>query len=492
MKKYLVSLISFFMAFNPSFADSLYINPGDTFGNIVVTSPSFNIYNYGTINGFIDANDNNIFLYNTGTISGNIITDHGEIVTQIIRSDADRTNFMVNPSNFRVEIDTDSTNINFDNLKTINASEIIISNSRIEINDFTDWQNWDKNVDLQGPVYLIVKGAVHNGDIITHAVSGDTVIVEVQGLSGLYRADVVWNGGNWIITNVRETNYDKVEIETFEALRSNRSNDKLLSALDTANSWEEIEHIKNLSYQFNHKIMLRPVKAINNFSLLDMIKDETDAGAGVSTSYMLSDSINGFGGRIYTGQKYENLYFNVGFSFNSFSYKDSLNDFSGLMYGLDIKSKQLIDKIWLRETFGANLTKFKANYVTDTNEIKNNPVGYSLFGAVDTGYDFNVFEGFVVVPIVGIVWQNAKVADVADTEFYVRGGGEGKYAFITDGIKYEYSLESFVGTNGNFSTGIKIGFWSVEDEGGVDLGINAFKDEFDWRYKFSLTGKILF
>ena len=114
-----------------------------------------------------------------------------QIVTQIIRSDADRTNFMVNPSNFRVEIDTDSTNINFDNLKTINASEIIISNSRIEINDFTDWQNWDKNVDLQGPVYLIVKGAVHNGDIITHAVSGDTVIVEVQGLSGLYRADIV-------------------------------------------------------------------------------------------------------------------------------------------------------------------------------------------------------------------------------------------------------------------------------------------------------------
>ena len=113
-------------------------------------------------------------------------------------------------------------------------------------------------------------------------------------------------------------------------------------------------------------------------------------------------------------------------------------------------------------------------------------------GLRDTGYDFNVFEGFVVVPIVGIVWQNAKVADVADTEFYVRGGGEGKYAFITDGIKYEYSLESFVGTNGNFSTGIKIGFWSVEDEGGVDLGINAFKDEFDWRYKFSLTGKILF
>lgn len=139
MKKYLVSLIAACLIVDACLADSISVVYGDSIGNIIATSSPFSIYNYGTINGSIDANDNNIFLYNTGTISGNIITNHGEIVTQIIRSDADRTNFMVNPSNFRVEIDTDSTNINFDNLKTINASEIIISNSRIEINDFTDW-----------------------------------------------------------------------------------------------------------------------------------------------------------------------------------------------------------------------------------------------------------------------------------------------------------------------------------------------------------------
>ena len=513
MKKYLVSLLLIFVITDAcaetvydgidnklnSFNDDIvYVNSGAVVkplgSSIAIDYPAVVIHNYGTITGPIDANDNSFFIYNTGIISGNIITNHGEIITQIINSGADRTNFSINPANFRVEVETGSTEIDFDNIKNLDAGKIIIKDSRIVMNDFADWRNWDKDVDIDGSVCLVITdaGTVHNGDVVNHAVSGDTVHVEILGLDGLYRANLSWVGGQWVITNVRETNYNKMENSVLETLRSGHSGDKLLSALDTAKDWQEIERIKKLSYRFNHDILLRPVRVVNDFALIDMINNEADSGAGISASYILSDSIKNFGGRIYIGKKYKNLYFNTGFTLNSFSYKDNLNDFSGLMYGLDIKSKQMVDKLWFREIFGANLTKFKADYITDKNEIKNNPIGFSLFGAIDTGYDFDVYEDIVIAPIVGLVWQNAKVADVTDTDFYVRGGSEIKYSFVTDGIKYEYSLNSFIGSNGNFSAGSKIGFWSVVDEAGAFLDITAFKDEFDWRYKFSLTGKILF
>ena len=392
-----------------------------------------------------------------------------------------------------MEIDH-AADINFDTIKTINASEFIISDSRIIINDFTDWREWDKNVDLQGPVCLVITNSdtVHNGDVVTHAVSGDTVNVEIVGLDGLHKAKLEYIGGAWTIINVRETDYSKIDNSVLEKIRDSHSGDKLLTALDSADSWEEIEHIKNLSYRFNHKILMRPVNAINNFSLLNMIKDETDTGAGLSTFYVFSDSVKNFGGRIYVGKKYENLYFNAGFTLNSFSYKDSLNDFSGLMYGLDIKSKQFVNNLWFREILGANLTKFHADYVTDKGDIKSNPLGFSWYGAFDAGYDFGVYKDITVAPIVGVVMQNSKVADVVDTDFYVRSGGVAKYSFAVDGLKYEYSLESTLGSNGNFATGIKIGFWSVVDEAGVSLDMDVFKDEFDWRYKIGLTGKISF
>ncbi|MBO7042829.1 MAG: autotransporter domain-containing protein [Alphaproteobacteria bacterium] len=511
MKKYLTSLISILVSFNTwalSYTgtdnkitefndDIIYVNSGAVVeplgGSISVNYPAVEIHNSGTIIGPIDANDNSFFIYNTGTMSGNIITNHGEIVTQIINSSDDRTNFTINPANFRIEVETGSADINLDNIRSVDAGKIVIKDSRIVMNNFADWQNWDKDVDIEGVVYLIINDAetIQDGDFLAHAVSGDTVNVEVLGADGLHKANLDWIGGRWVITNIRETNYVKID-SALETLRVERSGDKLLSALDSANSWAEIKRIKNLSYQFNHSILLRPVMVINNFTLLDTIKNETDTGAGVSSSYVLSDSVKNFGGRIYIGKRYENLYFNAGFSLNSFSYKDDLNDFSGLMYGLDIKSKQLVDKLWFSEVLGATLTKFRADYITDKSELKSNPLGFSLFGAIDSGYDFNVYKNIVVSPIVGLVWQTAKVADTAETDCYLRTGGNATYAFVTEGIKYEYSLESSIGSNGNFSAGMKIGFWSVMDEAGISLDANVFKDEFDWRYKFGLTGKILF
>ena len=154
MKKYLTSLISVLASFNAwavSYTgtgnkitefndDIIYVNPGAVVeplgGNISVNYPAVEIHNSGTIIGPIDANDNSFFIYNTGTISGNIITNHGEIVTQIINSGDDRTNFTINPANFRVEVETGSTDINLDNIRSVDAGKIVIKDSRIVMNNF--------------------------------------------------------------------------------------------------------------------------------------------------------------------------------------------------------------------------------------------------------------------------------------------------------------------------------------------------------------------
>ena len=87
-------------------------------------------------------------------------------------------------------------------------------------------------------------------------------------------------------------------------------------------------------------MLMRPIKVINNFSMFNQLENNDDLGFGAHASYIMSDTTNNFGGRIYVGNKIEDLYLNIGFNFNSFSYEDNINDFSGRSYGLDIRAKQ--------------------------------------------------------------------------------------------------------------------------------------------------------
>ncbi len=493
--------ISSFDDTNITIGQNVEISAATTAG--ILMSNGVNLHNNGTINGVINTNGNSLNIYNT-TDNATINVTGGGNVTQIISAENEITHINVVGSGYAVSIDGVSS-VNFSDIQTMGADSFTVTATRIIIDDYNDWQtSLDLNISLEDNVVLVVndENTVRSGDVIAHTVSEDTVNVEVPNLDNMYKIKREKANGGIVLYIVRETNYSKVFEDSepierkrnsaLDLIREDNPHDKLLMALDKAKNMTEFNHLKSLSYRFNHDILLRPVKMQNKFMWMNFIKNEKESGVGIEPYYVMSDKINVMGGHVYSGYKFDNIYLGAGVNIGRFDYKDKLNDFSGMFYGFDINSKQTFDKFWLGEAFALSMTNFKADYISEQGDIKKNPSALSWYGDVMAGYDFKFERDITLSPVVGFAYQSYKVADVSDTDSFVHGGANAKYFFAMDGIKYEYSLSGSIGTNGDMFANFGIGFVSVTDDFGVSLNTGVLKDEFDYYYAFSLNAKVMF
>ena len=487
----------------------IIINGGVTispeYGNpiLISTGETVHLYNSGIINGAIDVNGNTLVVSNSGIING-VINPNGGLVKQLITSSSEITHIDMPVGQKPVVVIENYNNFDFNNVQSISAQSFVIRESSIVIDNFSDWQMCSENIELSENISLIINDAtsIKSGEVIKYTQSGTTIVVKIPNLDRMYKPELKVSNGGIVLNIVRETDYHAIFDDSnseedkrnaaLETIRENKPNDKLLKALDAANNIDEMRKLENLSYRFNHGILLRPVKMITKFSLTDLIKSENDSWVGIIPYYIMSDKMDTVGARIYAGYKYDNLYFHAGVNLNKFEYGDKLNDFSGWTYGFDIQSKQIFDKLWFSEILGLSLTDFKADYISIDGKVENNPLSLSWYGDVSAGYDFEIDKEIMLTPIIGFSYQPYKVADVTETDSYAHVGGDVKYFFVVDGVKYEYSAMAAYGTNGDVMADFKVGFTSVTDEAGVSLNVGILKDDFDYYYKISLNAKVLF
>ena len=490
-----------------TFDDSVvYVDNGvivSSTGNDIVMNEPVYLYNSGQIDGTINTNGYVLVVYNSGLINGGI-NPNGGLVEQVITSPSEITNIGLPMGQSPVVAIENYNNFDFNNLASINAQYFVITDSSIVIDNFSDWQMCPENIELAGNISLIINNpdSVTSGEVIKYTKSGTRIFVKINNLDKMYKPVLKVSNGGIVLDIVRETDYSVIfgdedsdenkRNTALEIIRNNHKNDKLLRALDSANSLAEIKRLENLSYRFNHGILLRPIKMITKFSMSDLITSEKDSGVGIIPYYIMSDKMDAVGGRLYIGHKQDNLYFYAGVNLNKFEYGDELNDFSGWSYGMDVQSRQTFDKFWLNEILGFSLTNFKADYISTAGKVKNNPFGFSWYGDLSCGYDFDIDENIVLSPIVGFSYQPYNIADVSEIDSFVHAGGNAKYFFVVDGIKYEYVVSAVYGTNGDLFANLKIGFTSVMDEAGVSLNTGVLKDDFDYHYKISLNAKVMF
>ena len=469
---------------------------------ILIDYPKISLYNKGTINGAIDLNDNNLFLYNAGTISGTINIGTG-LLRQIITPEYNNTNVSVNGNNFQVSIEN-YDNLKFDDIKNINATSFEITESNMVISNFTDWQNWDKTVIKSSNVKLIIENIGDIGDdgvLIKNTKDISELNIETPNLDELHKTYKKRTNEGFVLYIVRETNYEKIDptetgkeesISVLEEIKNIDPEDKLIAAIDKAKSAEEINYLKSQSARFNYSFFLQPIKIINNFAILNQMGNKDDSGVGADVSYITSGKVKAFGGRMYVGYNYDNLYFNMGLKLNKFSYENSLNEFSGLLYGMDINAKQKFSNLWFRENMGANLIKFDANYVSHDNEIKNEPNAFTWYGNINFGYDFNFTENVIFSPFVGTTYQKYKVIDVVESDLDYHAGFDVQYNIIVDGIKYEYDILGGIKNDNNWFSTIKMGILSVGDAFGVFVDASVMTEEQEYNYMLSLKAKLMF
>lgn len=387
--------------------------------------------------------------------------------------------------------------INLQEIKDTPADKYQFSNSVVYVNDLSDWQDWNANVEFLTNVSLRVKNLdmSHNGEKLEHVSSTDYVNVSVRDADNLYRVDFTAIDADLFLDLVRETDYTKVFQDGrgsfLQNIRAEHSDDKMLFAMDRASSMQELNSVMNNSYHFNQLILMRPIKTVNRAALLNFLS-ESNVGIGVDIDYILSDKIDNYAGHIYFADKYDDLFFKIAVDLNRFSYSDNFNDFDGLAYGLHVGSRKYFHAFWLDGILGINRANFNADNVYVNNGNTNNPKGVSEYTRLSVGYDYKHVSDVVISPFAGLLFQNVKILDVSENEVNLHAGLIGKYGFILDGMKYEYGASVAIDDEANLDLGVKVGFLSVVDNAGAHLGFNVFQDDFGTNYKLSVNANLKF
>lgn len=439
---------------------------------------SMYIENHGIINGNLFSEDYTVSINNMGIINGTVTAPN---VTWIIKSEDAVNNIpTVTSQNFSVTVQDILAGSNFDHginlnqLQNLNADSFDITNSAIIIDNYSDWQNWNANVSLSQATLIINDFSdLVSGQVINHVANQlDVSAIILNGAQGTYSIELV--GQNTVILNITPISGGENNLFTMPPISNTYQNNT------------------SLSYQFNPSILMRPIRVINNFLLVDSLFSDMESGVGIKPFYIMSDDTNSAGTKLYLNNKYHDVYHSLSLHLNSFNYKNEFNDFSGIVYGGDINIKKYMDSFWIKGLIGGSIISFKTDSIFVGGNTKNNPTGYYVYGGIDGGYDYKFDENITIAPLVGVTFERFGVTNFSDNDINMRVGGNAKYKFDVDGISYEYSVSGLVNTNCDLIGMAKIGFISVADKVGLNLGFDAIKSKDYTAYKISINGKLVF
>ena len=195
--------------------DNGVVITADGGGVILMNTPVY-LRNNGVINGILNTNGYNLFVYNSGTMNYSIMNTGGNI-TQIITPDTGIKNIIVPSGNYVVRIE-DVPNLNFSDIKDITPTFFEITNTSgnhttVIINDFAEWQGWNKTVKISEPISLRINDESalnYDGEVISNIITNTDAIIDVwiSGMDNSDRVGIEKAGTQFKLDLSRVVNYD--------------------------------------------------------------------------------------------------------------------------------------------------------------------------------------------------------------------------------------------------------------------------------------------
>ena len=466
--------------------------------SVITVGETMSIDNRGTIDASLVASGANyITINNTGTITGRIEANR---VTQIVGSEAGAQPLTVvcPTSNFFVRVYEATDGVTLNNIKNLGSASVELDNSLVIMDNLSEWQSWGATIFWTRVNTLQINNldSVENGTYLAHAAGGTILNVVSGDENKMYRIASVHDEHGIMLNVVRETNYQIIFNDGrgvfLDNLRLAKPNDKTLLAMDAAENMDGLNNVMNSSYHFNSAVLAKPVKAINNLSIINILSDDDVSGIGVNPFYVGSDALSGAGVRAHAGVGQGDYSFTIGLSLNKFNYQDNVNDFGGMVYGADLNIKRNFEKFYMIGQIGFDSIEFDADNIYTSTDIKNNPHGYALYGGFSAMTDFDVSSGMIVSPFAGATFRKFNVMDYNENNVNLHAGGKIKYHFVIDSIKYEYGGLVGVTPNGNLFGDLKFGFDSLVDNAGLFINIGAYQDDSALTYQASINARVLF
>lgn len=476
----------------------LYINQYEEYTSPVIVDNSITIINHGILSGDVTLTDKYVVtIKNYNTISSNFYC--GEICYMITQEITGNDNLRPIPNlsgHIVVASNSDADIINMSDLINIaiNAHEIYLDTGMFGVG--ADVPLFPGNIIIysDGVVFVITDiPSDLSQPLITHVINSNIISQTIF----LSEDDALTHSAKWIddslyVFSSLYTNYEVVIGgalgDYLDSLRDNDPNDKLVVALDSANSRSDMANILSQSVRTNPINLMKPITTLTSH---DLIKFEP--GTVITPFYLYADDFSIMGASLNLGGKiYDNVLGNIGFIGGAIHYSGDYDDYSGALYGGNVGVQYLDDKYYANAYGKFIYAMFDDIDVFNNGKIVHNPNGFGADVVTDFGLVYRVYDDVNVIPFVGVRANYVSVVSETNTDFNLRIGAKFEKTNNTDGNSYSVGGKFVVQTDGAIYAGGYMDMLSSADGVGGGFEIGVLHDDIGMSYRIALNGKIIF
>lgn len=458
------------------------------------------LQNMGRINANIYVCDGcDAYIINSGTINGTFVPATESNLVQIITSKHEAAPIAAGGYSAQINGATDLTLNNLMPVAT-SADSITLSGATIYYSPITDrcgsWILSGENMIILKPDEL----PSQSGEILLLPnVSGNgTLRVMLTENDTLHAAKTYIRNNNIYFYLERESDYNKILDDTDEGnflngIKTDTPDDKLLQALDQAQTPGEIQTIMQKSFRLNPIRLLMPIRAFNNTRRSEyMIQDsgpEIHGNIGYTISGDTTIYSSGAHAVLPVGRAFR---LSLGADYGYIDGADSYNDFTGDLYGGHASLQYMSQRLFLNTDAGITNAKFEVPGILNNGTITSEANGRTIYSDADMGVRFSTAK-LSAIPYIGIKYTQDKILNFRATEYATHIGAMLSYDMCTNcDMSYKYSLHISGATNDNISATANIAAWSAIDQAGLNASIGISREEDITYYKISLGGKFWF
>lgn len=459
---------------------------------------SAEIENYGVFDSRIYlCNGCDLFVENSGDFKADIVRAENADVYQVVTGADDLYAIDVN-TNYNLLV-RDANNIVLRDVLAIGmaADKIIIQDSVVLLNGINVRREYA--LELNGDVSFYVDNldGLYGVPLLQNVSGGADVKFVTKDANPLFANVGYIVDEKLYVRQVRETDYVKVlgnnrTGQFINSLRYNNPGDGLIMRLDMAKTTDEVASVMTKSVRLNENALLVPIRAIHEITNTSY---DFVSGLDIGTFGIVSGDFYTYGVQANMGfdiTDYTDM--QIAVRFGQIDYASSLDMFTGRFYGADVSGMlDLVPEYFVR--YGVQWSHFQLDIgdVLYDSHVISNPSVDAVGGVLDIGKRYFVGDSFDVSLFMGAdVDSYILDGGIYDTDLDIRFGANIGYEYECMGLRYRYFGNVIWDSNNNIVLGGRVGFWSVYDMAGADIGLDMLRMPDVTAYKIFISGKVSF
>lgn len=462
------------------------------------------ITNNGVISGNIDVcNGCDVYIENRGSITASFDVPETSNIVQLVRGDYDINK--IDAVDFDILIEN-ADKVSWTGIQSISggADKIILHNSGLVLDNAVvklARMSYDlkiPEIELQGDITLYVNDMteIPSGPLLSN-ISGDGIIrIEAENTNPLYRFYSYVIDNALFVDVVRDTDYFKIFNNNtgkfLNELRVTDPDNKLLSALDGAESFSELNDIISNSVRLNPGNLFDAIRFFDGFEI-NSFNTEIN-GIMVAPDFIYSDGASATGLRMGFGYRL-NFGVNIGgyLYVSDLNFSDDYEEYKTALYGGNVHIAYLGDVLFSDVMAGTTIAQFDIGQVLYNDAVEENPTGLSFYSVADVGAKLNVDSDFAISPFVRVVFNKIRIINSDEDDIYYGAGVKFNFNSAGYDVSYKYGLNVVAYNDKQLFASAHIDFHSIADRAGAVFDIGALRTaNGELGYKIQVGMNLLF